>query len=79
MNCLHLVNSGACGLGLHPGRVSPGTCFRCPQYDGPSRGVGDTVAKMLDSVGVRKCGKCRERQAKLNERVPYDRHSAGVD
>ena len=40
-----------------------------------SRGLGDTVAKVLSSVGVKKkegCG-CAERQAKLNELVPYKR------
>ena len=40
-----------------------------------SRGLGDTVAKVLSSVGVKKklgCG-CAERQAKLNDLVPYKR------
>ena len=40
-----------------------------------SRGLGDTVAKALSAVGVKKkegCG-CAERQAKLNDLVPYKR------
>lgn len=38
-----------------------------------SRGLGDTVAKVLKKVGVKKaegCG-CAERQKKLNEVFPY--------
>ena len=38
-----------------------------------SRGLGDTVAKVLSSVGIKKkegCG-CAERQTKLNSLFPY--------
>lgn len=38
-----------------------------------SRGLGDTVAKITSAVGVKPCGKCKERQAKLNDLVPYKR------
>jgi hypothetical protein len=40
-----------------------------------SRGLGDTLAKALSAVGVKKkkgCG-CAERQAKLNDLVPFKR------
>ena len=43
-------------------------------YDGvSSRGLGDTVAKMLSSVGIKKSKncKCSQRQDKLNKLVPY--------
>lgn len=42
-------------------------------YDRPSRGLGDTVAKVLHAVGIKQtpgCG-CAERQQALNELVPY--------
>lgn len=54
-----------------------------PDYTGPSRGLGDTVAKILDRTGIgplakraikaltrRPCG-CAARQARLNAAVPY--------
>lgn len=38
------------------------------------RGLGDTVKEVLRSVGIEKeCLPCQERQAKLNELVPYDK------
>lgn len=64
----------------------------CPHPDGPrfgdgrmplawlSRGLGDTVKKVLDApvihaivkaVKPRSCGKCAKRQRKMNEAVPY--------
>ncbi len=39
--------------------------------DQPSRGLGDTVAKITSAVGIKPCGGCKERQAKLNRLVPY--------
>lgn len=38
-----------------------------------SRGLGDTVAKVLSSVGIKKSKncKCSQRQDKLNKLVPY--------
>ena len=51
----------------------------CPQdkpwgYKQPSRGLGDTVAKIIKRVTrgrVKPCGGCRKRQQRLNELVPY--------
>ena len=37
----------------------------------PSRGLGDTVAKITSAVGIRPCGGCKKRQKKLNELFPY--------
>jgi hypothetical protein len=73
VSCKH-ENDGRCSLGLYGGRPSPGVCHNvCEQYDGPSRGLGDTVAKALKTVGVqkRKGCKCGKRQAKLNRMVTY--------
>lgn len=36
-----------------------------------SRGLGDTIAKFTEAIGIKPCGGCKERQAKLNEIVPY--------
>ena len=37
----------------------------------PSRGLGDTIAKLTSKVGIKPCGGCKARQAKLNTLVPY--------
>ena len=37
----------------------------------PSRGLGDTFAKITKAAGVKPCGKCKKRQAKLNRLIPY--------
>ena len=43
-------------------------------YDGVStRGLGDVVAKVTSAVGVKPCGKCKQRQAKLNKLMPFRR------
>jgi hypothetical protein len=49
--------------------------YLCGSWDASkkSRGFGDTVAKITSSVGVRPCGGCKKRQAKLNKLVPYKR------
>jgi len=50
----------------------PLTCACGVRYEvGESRGLGDTVAKLARAVGVRPCGGCRQRQAKLNKMLPY--------
>ena len=39
-----------------------------------SRGLGDTVAKVIHAVSggkIKPCGGCKRRQAKLNKLVPY--------
>jgi hypothetical protein len=37
----------------------------------PSRGLGDTVAKVTNAVGIKSCGGCKKRQEKLNSLVPF--------
>ncbi len=37
----------------------------------PSRGLGDTIAKVTKAVGIKPCGGCEERRDWLNKRVPY--------
>jgi hypothetical protein len=78
MNCKHFrfpvcvhPTAETSGTGVHPA-----TCARCPHYDGPSRGLGDTVHKALDAVGVHRvikaCGGCAARRQALNDAVPFD-------
>ncbi|MCZ2076546.1 MAG: hypothetical protein LC130_16305, partial [Bryobacterales bacterium] len=39
----------------------------------PSRGLGDTVAKITTKLGIKPCGGCKKRQGKWNKRFPYAR------
>lgn len=41
----------------------------CPKA--PSRGLGDTIAKITRFLRIRQCGGCKKRQKKLNELVSY--------
>jgi len=62
----------------------PSIDFECPQgkpwmkekpvAPAKSRGLGDTVAKVIHKVSrgkIKPCGGCKKRQAKLNRLVPY--------
>lgn len=40
---------------------------------GPSRGFGDTVAKLTSKAGIKPCGGCKKRQALLNKMMPYNK------
>jgi hypothetical protein len=37
----------------------------------PSKGVGDTIAKMTKAIGIKPCGGCKKRQEWLNKKFPY--------
>lgn len=37
----------------------------------PSAGLGDTIAKATKAIGIKPCGGCKKRQAKLNKLIPY--------
>ena len=39
--------------------------------DPRSTGLGDTIAKATKAVGIKPCGGCKKRQAKLNKLIPY--------
>lgn len=47
----------------------------CPKA--PSRGLGDTIAKVTRLVGIEPCHGCKERQIRLNELFPYRTGSEG--
>ena len=36
-----------------------------------SQGLGDTIAKLTDKLGIKKCGKCKKRQEAINKIIPY--------
>jgi hypothetical protein len=36
-----------------------------------SSGVGDTIKKVTDKLGIKQCGGCKRRQAILNQMFPY--------
>tara|TARA_Y100000310_G_scaffold235449_1_gene238499 strand:+ start:252 stop:512 length:261 start_codon:yes stop_codon:yes gene_type:complete len=44
-------------------------CLR--EKHGVSRGLGDTIAKVTKGLGIKPCGGCKKRQAKLNKSLPY--------
>lgn len=55
------------------------SCVKCVPQPKPfiverkarSRGLGDTIASLTKFFGIKPCGGCRERQAKLNKLFPY--------
>ncbi len=66
----------------HGERPSPGSCRRCTLYQGPDRGLGDTVARFTRVTGIagvvervaraagKDCG-CEKRRERLNEAVRF--------
>lgn len=36
-----------------------------------SKGLGDTIKKVTDKLGIKQCGGCKKRQEALNRLVPY--------
>tara|TARA_R110002167_G_scaffold308154_1_gene512900 strand:- start:600 stop:872 length:273 start_codon:yes stop_codon:yes gene_type:complete len=36
-----------------------------------STGLGDTIKKVTNALGVKQCGGCKKRQEKLNRLFPY--------
>lgn len=36
-----------------------------------SKGLGDSIKKITEKVGIKQCGACKRRQAKLNRLFPY--------
>jgi len=58
--------------------VDGGEDFACPLGaawgDWPSRGLGDTVEKLIKRVTrgrIKPCGRCRKRRDLLNRLIPY--------
>lgn len=59
------------------GNIDTCACAACAnarwRASAPSRGLGDTVAKLTAAVGLKPCGGCKKRQDMLNRLVPYKR------
>ena len=78
MLCEHLQDR-QCALGLCNKYPAPTCCARCEHYRGPSRGLGDVVAKVAQATGVAAVAKavagdgcgCGKRRAALNRAVPF--------
>lgn len=79
------VNSGGCcKISKFGDRPSHGVCLSICKLNIPdderfkhtkkSRGLGDTVKKIIDTVTFRKvkpCGGCKKRREALNKLIPY--------
>ena len=37
-----------------------------------SKGLGDSIKKITDAIGINQCDKCKKRQEKLNKMFPYN-------
>lgn len=83
--CAHHVGgecTNALALPLYGSNPSAGVCRVCAHYDGPDRGLGDTVHRVARATGVARvvkavermtgvpCG-CPERRTGLNGLVPF--------
>ena len=88
MKCKHIGVDFTCSLGLFEGTPNAHECANCLKYeagkdedkgnedwkaDMPSRGLGDTVAKITKAVGIKPCGGCKKRQEALNKKFKYGR------
>jgi len=50
--------------------VTTNVCATCNDYDGPQRGIGDKVHKVIKKITggkLKGCGGCGKRRAKLND------------
>lgn len=86
--CRHYI-AGKCDLGLFNGKPESADCASCDRYTGPSRGLGDKIAKaakltgaativnLVSTITEKDCG-CGKRRAKLNEAFPT-RNDNGSD
>lgn len=68
-----MLKNDRAGTGLGPG-------FTCPHGRGEvggfipwpePKGLGDTVKRVTEVIGIPQCEPCKERQERLNELIPY--------
>jgi len=43
------------------------------QASEPSEGLGDTVKKITNAMGIKPCDECEERRKSLNKKFPFKR------
>lgn len=79
VSCVHIRPGPRCAAQMAVPEKLPAACETCDQYRGPSRGLGDVVAKVAQATGVAAvvktvagdgCG-CGKRRAALNRAVPF--------
>lgn len=69
-----LLKNDRVGVGLGPrftcphGRGDIGSFVPWPE----SKGLGDTVKRVTDFLGIEQCPPCKQRQDALNKAVPYE-------
>jgi len=77
MNQCEYYSDGFCRAGQYNGKPTEDDCAVCSHYRGPSRGMGDKIAKVLETTKIDKavksvlkdCG-CGKRRAALNKIFP---------
>ena len=42
-------------------------CATCSEYTGRDRGLGDTIKRATEAMGIKSCGKCQKRREALNK------------
>jgi len=79
LTCVFARPGPRCVQGLATPDRMPDACEACDGYSGPSRGLGDVVAKVAQATGVAAvvkrvagdgCG-CSGRRAALNRAMPF--------
>jgi len=70
-----VMAGGCCDIGAYE-KPSYGVCLQiCEQNTHkPSRGVGDTLKKMIEKVSkgkIKPCKGCKKRQEMMNNLLPY--------
>ncbi len=77
MSCINLgiLNGNrSCVLGEFNGSPTEDNCAVCTKYDGPSRGLGDTVKNVISKATagkVKPCAPCQKRREALNKMMGY--------
>ncbi len=69
-----LKDGGCCNINVYR-QPSHGICLNvCDQYDGPDRGLGDTIKRVISKLTaglITPCNACKKRQRQLNQHIPY--------
>jgi len=77
MSCIHLAtleNQRICTINKFGGKPTEDDCIECKDYDGPSRGLGDTVKNVINKATgglVKPCSPCQKRREALNKIMGY--------
>lgn len=69
--CRHseVADSGdrVCSRGICNLPVLIDCCENCVGYEGKDRGLGDTIKRATNALGIKTCGKCQQRREALNK------------